>query len=314
MTNITVANSDSIYMLIKAPTSKNANYTICQMRSFLSFDCSTYYNVSGMSGGRLESRCGTNATKHMAYKDSVHVDRSPPTTAPDWRNVGSQWMLALSLNTGISDANSSTSRLLSQFIPSFESWSPARARSRLLPSMAEALAVMGGSTLLRSSIDASYFHYWGYESHILSPGVDEKFNATITSQQYTSGVTQKWQGVFYIVLVLIFATNVFCLTYFILRNGLVTDFTELQNLFSLAVNSPPSQRLNGSCGAGPAGEQLNVDFHVLEEESGHLFVKEGEGRRSGGVEMKRRRGEIRHPHLKSRSSYGKLSSARSSWL
>ena len=73
---------------------------------------------------------------------------------------------------------------------------------------------------------------------VLDPGIYEKFNATITSQQYTSGVTQKWQGMFYIVLALVFATNVFCLTYFCVRNGLVTDFTELQNLFSLAVNSP----------------------------------------------------------------------------
>ncbi|CAL3966202.1 unnamed protein product [Diplocarpon coronariae] len=60
----------------------------------------------------------------------------------------------------------------------------------LLPSVAQALAVMAGSTLLTSSNDASFYHFWNYTADILRPGVYETFNASITSQQYTSGVTQ----------------------------------------------------------------------------------------------------------------------------
>ncbi|KAI6716438.1 hypothetical protein JHW43_001039 [Diplocarpon mali] len=60
----------------------------------------------------------------------------------------------------------------------------------LLPSVAQALAVIAGSTLLTSSNDASFYHFWNYTADILRPGVYETFNASITSQQYTSGVTQ----------------------------------------------------------------------------------------------------------------------------
>jgi len=151
---------------------------------------------------------------------------------------------------------------------------------------------MAGHTLLLSTKDASFYHYWNYTSDSLSQGIYQPFNASLASQQYTSGTTQAWQGMFYIVLLLVFATNVFCLVYFFLRSGLVTDYTEPQNLFALAVNSPPSQNLHGSCGAGPEGEQLNVDWHVQREErSGHFFIREGERgvrhrkQRDLGVEM-----------------------------
>jgi len=73
----------------------------------------------------------------------------------------------------------------------------------------------------------------------------------------------------------------------------VTDWSEPQNLFALAVNSPPSKRLEGSCGAGPENEQLEIDWHVGHVAgSRHFFIKEGELRGSGdsgmsgaGVEM-----------------------------
>jgi len=299
-------------MLIKAADVSTPDYTICQLRSYLSPNCSTFYNVSGMSGGRLESRCQED--NRMAYNRSVDNAPLGPRNL-DWRNVGSQWMLSLSLNTGISNANSSTSRLLAQLIPTVPGWGDVKLNA-LTPSISETLAVMAGSTLLLSSTDATFLHYWNYTAMVLDPGIYEKFNATITSQQYTSGVTQKWQGMFYIVLALVFATNVFCLTYFCVRNGLVTDFTELQNLFSLAVNSPPSARLHGSCGGGPQGDQLNVDFHTLvDDHSGHFYMKEGVDVRNGrAYDMRRRNSPVNLRHLKSMTSYSKLSTPRGSWL
>lgn len=118
------------------------------------------------------------------------------------------------------------------------------------------------------------------------------------------------------MLALVFATNVFCLVYFCVRNGLVTDFTELQNLFALAVNSPPSARLHGSCGGGPQGDQLNVDFHTMvDDPSGHFYMKEGIDVRNGrAYEMRRRNTPANLRHLKSMTSYSKLSTPRGSWL
>ncbi|CZT10179.1 uncharacterized protein RAG0_14723 [Rhynchosporium agropyri] len=321
VTNTSVPGSDSIYMLMKGSELLTSDYTICQMRSYLSPDCSTFYNVSGISGGRLYSRCESGS--RMAYSRHVAV---PPggwsNSSKDWRDIGSLWMSALSLNTGISNANSSTSRLLAQMIPSVPSWAEKSkiTLNPLTPSISETLAVMAGSTLLLSSTDASFWHFWNYTAPVLKPGTFERFNASITSQQYTSGVTQRWQGIFYIVLGLVFVINVFCLGYFIVRNGFVNDFTELQNLFALAVNSPPSSRLHGSCGGGPQGDQLNVDFHTLvDEQNGHFYMKEGmdvRGGREKAYEMRRRNdgSEASSRHLKSMTSYSKLSSPRGSWL
>ncbi|KAI0536114.1 hypothetical protein GGR58DRAFT_503583 [Xylaria digitata] len=44
--------------------------------------------------------------------------------------------------------------------------------------------------------------------------------------------------------------------------GLVTDYTEPQNLFALAVNSPPSRALAGSCGHGPDSAAMGVPWRV----------------------------------------------------
>lgn len=228
----------------------------------------------------------------------------------DYRNVASQWLLALSMNDGILNGNSSTARQLSQFIPYVPTWGSVKLNS-LMPSLAEALAVLSGCTLLLSSTSSTFYHYWNYTSTELDPGVYQPFNSSLATQQYTSGYTQHWQAMFYIVLLLVFVTNVFCLIYFFLRSGLVTDYTEPQNLFALAVNSPPSGRLSGSCGAGPEGDQLNVDWHVAHEDgSRHFFIKEGDN----GPTQSRLRRRAKRQNLSQMSSYSKLSSGRRSWL
>lgn len=303
--NITVAQSDSNYLLIKS--ADTPDYTMCQLRSWLSPNCSTHFNVSGTQGGHLESHC-EQANDKMAYNRSVDNAPLSPMQA-DYRNVGSQWLLALALNTGITNANASSGRLLSQLVPSFKDWETIQLKP-LQPSIAETLAVMAGSTLLLSAMDSSYYHFWNYTANILNPGTYQSFNATLASQQYASGLTANWQGIFYIVLALVFACNVFCLVYFFLRSGLVTDYSEPQNLFALAINSPPSRRLSGSCGAGPKAEQLNVDWHVVQDgNSSHFFIKEGEN--EAEMEMRQRR---KTQTLNSMGSYSKLSNKRRSWL
>jgi hypothetical protein len=304
-------NHDSIYLLVAGPAELaiTPSYTLCQFRSFLSPTCSSRYNVSGRVGGHLEANC-EDPLDNMAYDKSLPA--APVTRWPDWKNVGSEWLLALALNTGISNANASNARLLSQLIPTFESWQPVQL-PMLTPTIAEHLAVMVGNTLLTASMDADFKHFWGYQATILNPGNYTTFNASLASQEYTSGYTAKWQSIFYIVLALVFATNVFCLVYFFLRSGLVTDYTEPQNLFALAVNSPPSSKLSGSCGAGPEGHQMGVGWHVEQEEgTGHFAIKEREyGYDGEKFDMRKRRSG---QSLKTMSSYSKLSSKRRSFL
>ncbi|KAB8300070.1 hypothetical protein EYC80_000304 [Monilinia laxa] len=305
--NISVYQSEFIYLLAKS--SATTDYTVCQMSSFLAVDCSTRYSASG-SGGVLENTCG-DPNDETAYSKSV--DPHPESLQPDFRNIISEWALSLSLNTGVSNDNASISRLLTQFVPTTPSFNTT------LPSIAEALASLSGCTLLTSAQGATFRHYMGYSGpqNIIIPGVYEPFNASISSQSYTSGPIQRWQHMFYLVLILVFLTNIFCLCYFIRQRGLVTDFTETQNLFALAVNSPPSQRLGGSCGAGPQGDQLNVDFHVEHEENtSHFYLKEGNSTSAfqpPSYELKNRNAGM---GLKSRtaSSYSMLSNKRKSFL
>lgn len=101
------------------------------------------------------------------------------------------------------------------------------------------------------------------------------FNATIVAQQYASGGENSRSKAWMLVLILVFLMNIWVLIYFIFHRGLVTDFSEPPNLFALAVNSPPSQALAGSCGGGPEGEQYMVNWFV-NHEGEHLYMEPGE--------------------------------------
>lgn len=265
--NTTLQYVDSIYLLA---TSQTSSYMLCSIRSSQTPNCSTEYRAS-LSGGSLSSRC-EDAKDHLAYHRS-DPDATNGVLNKDWINVAVDWALALSLNAGISDGKASNARLLTQLIPTSDVLDPS------LPTIAEALAVLAGSTLLMSAIDAPFIHYWNYSTTVPTLAIPQYqgFNATLRSQDYASGGTQRWQSIFYIILVLVFATNIFCLVYFIVRGGLVTDFIEPQNTFALALNSPPSRRLDGACGGGPEKEQLRTNYYIrLDRDHDHLFIQEGE--------------------------------------
>lgn len=258
---------DSFYWLAKADDTITPDYTMCSLRSFLFPDCSTHYNVTGASSAFLASHC----------EDPLDIDSyiSSQPTAPvayqfDWTDVGLGWALAVGLDDGKVSGNASNARLLTQFITG------KPKLPMLTPSLAEALAVEAGWALVQSSLKSPFVHYWDYQANVLDPGVYQAFNASIQSQQYTSGYIEPWQGSFYIVLLLVCAINVFCLVYLILRRGLVTDFTEGQNLFALAINSPASSAMAGTCGAGPEGKDLGVAWGICRQDDGHYFVSEKE--------------------------------------
>lgn len=52
-------------------------------------------------------------------------------------------------------------------------------------------------------------------------------------------------------------------------------------MFAIAVNSPPSVHLAGSCGGGPEKEQYSVPWFVYAENE-HLYMEAGDKSRSGG--------------------------------
>lgn len=188
-----------------------------------------------------------------------------------WQDVAAQWAIALSLNTGISAGQASNARLLSQLIPTEYPLSPK------LPSIAEALAELAGCTLIMSAFDSPFIYYWNYaDPNKAFEPQPQGFNATLKVQDYSAGGTQRWQGIFYVVLISVFFINLFCLGYFITHTGLVTDFMEPQNLFALSLNSPPSQVLEGTCGGGPENDQWKSTWYIWMKGSEHFYIDSGD--------------------------------------
>jgi hypothetical protein len=268
--NKSMSQGDSAYFIVKSFSI--SNYTLCSLRSFLNPNCSTQHNVSGTSGGgSLISHC-EDPDDEEAY--ALSVPNSPISLSTDWVNCVNTWALAISLNGGSLNANASIARLLSQLVLVTENL------PTLTPSLAEAVAVLVGNTLLTGTTQAAFVHYWQYEDNVLTPGDYQTFNASVATQQYTSGYTQSWQATFYPVLVIVVLINVFCFGYFgyyfFRHSGPLTDFTEPQNLFALAINSPPSKGIGGSCGAGPERGQFQIDWFVKHDnETNHYYIQEG---------------------------------------
>jgi hypothetical protein len=301
--NTTGWYADSIYLVGSSPTT-NPPYVLCSLRSAFYPNCSTRYNVS-FSGGSIASNCEDH-NDLQAY-NRFHPEAPVGWVEPDWKNIASEWGNALSMNAGVSNDNASNARLLTEFILSANQLNPA------LPSIAEALATLAGSTLLISARDAPFVHYWPYPENtdVLRYPQYENFSAIMRSQQYQSGGTLGWQGAFYVILFLVFVTNVFCLGGLLFTRGQVTDFTEQQNLFSLLINSPPSRRLAGSCGGGPEKEHLKVPWYVIVEKD-HVFLEgKGEEEETDGMSNVQMMDEEESPIL---ANYSALANRKSSFF
>ncbi|KAK8049203.1 hypothetical protein PG994_010933 [Apiospora phragmitis] len=252
ITNTTVYMSDSIYIVAKAPQTVVGDFTICELRSWLSPQCSTHFNISGITGAKMEAHCDdpgdTEAYSHFNRDAPLY-----PAPSTDWRNAADQWRLSMDINGGVQNNNASNARIFTNLILG----EPALNKS--LPSMAEAISVLASSTLIVGSKQSTFQHFWNYTNATLEPSMYETFQATIKEQQYTSSYEKGWQGGFYVVLGVVFILNICCLLYLLFAaNGMVTDVTEPQNAFALAINSPPSRQLYGSCGSGPKGRELVV--------------------------------------------------------
>ncbi|KAF2629543.1 hypothetical protein BU25DRAFT_336748 [Macroventuria anomochaeta] len=261
-------------------------YSVCKIDVDITPYCSTQY-VAGGSGGKMEALCGdpaNNTVGNMAYINSL-TNATLVRGVANWRDVGTDWSNSLSLGTGISDGEASNSRLLMQLqlVPTGGMKADPNnlnvKLNPLLPSMSEAVAVLSGCTLLKSFIDAPFVPFWNYTvpegTASLEVPQTQYFNATIVAQQYASGGVDNASKAWMVILFLVFLMNIFVLVYFIFHRGLVTDFSEPPNLFALAVNSPPSQALAGSCGGGPEGKQYMVNWFV-NHEGEHLYMEPGE--------------------------------------
>ncbi|KAL0465503.1 hypothetical protein QR685DRAFT_131227 [Neurospora intermedia] len=259
--------SGSVYTLVN--NNATDDYTLCEIRSWLSINCSTHLNISGTTGAHMSVNC-EDEHDPVSYRKSVpgavELDES------DWKWLAQSWQLAIYMNSGLTTLNSSRDRILTA-LPLEDHHLPNR-----VPSLAEVLAALVSPALISGSIKTPVVHYWHPETTpVVLPGWENNFNASITKQEYTSGSAMDWQRAFLTILIMGFLLNLFCLVHLFiqLKGRPLTDFTDPANLFALAINSPPSQALSGTCGGGPTGYQLDVPWRIgYSEQSNHYFFEE----------------------------------------
>lgn len=320
ITNTTVIFSDSVYLMAKSGLVDD--YTLCELRSWVTPKCSTQFDVSGISGAHMQAHCEDSEDTNTYEAASGNNDTTnPPWPVMDWRNVADQWRLSMDLNGGTQNNNASNARIMTNLILQKPQLNP------ILPSMSEALAVLASSTLISSSLASTFRMEWIYKAFEnksdpgqLNPGIYEPFHVSMRTQQYTSSHTSSWHVIFYAVLGVVFFVNVACLIYLIFfRAGLVTDYTEPQNLFAVAVNSPPSKALSGSCGHGPNTHEMVVPWRVgYSAAANHYFFEqagESRKRRPDTMQSEASGSDLlaSHGHGRYKNSYKRLSGSRR-WL
>ncbi|KAK3351054.1 hypothetical protein B0H65DRAFT_107185 [Neurospora tetraspora] len=264
--------SGSVYTLVN--NNATDDYTLCEIRSWLSINCSTHLNISGTTGAHMSANCEDEhdlVSYRKSVPDAVESDEA------DWKWLAQSWQLAIYMNSGLTTLNASRDRILTA-LPLEDHHLPNR-----VPSLAEVLAALVSPTLISGSIKTPLVNYWPPEAvNAPLPGWENKFNASITKQEYTSGSAMEWQRAFLLILILGFLLNLFCLVHLFiqLRGRPLTDFTDPANLFALAINSPPSQALSGTCGGGPKGYQLDVPWRIgYSEQANHYFFEEATEKR-----------------------------------
>ena len=273
----------AIYLLGRGGPLQNNQLFMCSFKATQNPFCSTNFTATG-SGATMSASC-EDPHDPLAYIKSMPNATKESLISLDWPWVASDWANSVSLGDGINDGNASNARLLTELALQSEALNPG------LPSPAEALAVMAGSTLLSSSLFAPFVEFYvslsspkwirktawligaaqNYTETILDEAQFQWFNATIRAQQYASGGVLNYQRAFFVILFVVFFSNILVLIYFIFHKGMVTDYSDPANLFTLAVNSPPSSLMAGSCGGGPEGEQFKTHWRVMNEGS-HLYM------------------------------------------
>ncbi|KHN95231.1 uncharacterized protein MAM_06942 [Metarhizium album ARSEF 1941] len=287
ISNSTVFDSTGIYTIAKHPDM--VNYTICEARSWVSPACSTHFDVSGTAGWKMKAHCEDKGDGDAYHHSDDKKEWALPSR--DWKHVGTSWQLSMDMNGGQRNSNASNSRILTKTALRTPDLVPYQ------PSLAEVFAVYLGSTLVISAIDTPYKHWWAYDitDNILQVKTLEGFNATVRSQEYTSGYSQTWQAVVWFpVLGLVVGLNLLSFSYMVCHKHTITDFTETENLFALAINSPPSSQFKGSCGGGPKKRNFVVPWKVAyAPTANHYFFQEASdmpfkgryskaGRKAGG--------------------------------
>ena len=263
--------SDSVYVLVTSNTTYSSQ--LCSLRANMYPHCSTKYHAS-VSGGNLTAHCNEPGND-LQYNIS-RPDASSGVPNFNWTAVSNSWALTVALGSGRIGNPTTNARLLSELMLNGPLLNPRK------PSLAEALAVQAGCTIINTALDSLVIHHWDQPNQTyLNAPFFQSFKSTVRSQVYSSGYENQWQRVFFVVLVGTLLINIICLVYLLVSRGLITDFMEPHNLMALAINSPPSRALEGACGSGPEDEQWLSKWHIDEDvATKHFYIHSLDGSRT----------------------------------
>lgn len=258
------------------------NYGLCELRVGQTPSCSTQYNASS-SVATLEALCEDPQDDLRYIKSLESATTGNASLSKDWPKIASMWLGSLQLNNGLLDGNASNARLLTELILTSNSkdWSDPdtpMALDAAFPSPAEALAVSTGCTLIQSAMGGPFVEFWKYSVQIIleEPQI-QYFNASIRAQQYASGGLPGYQQDFGLVLFTVFIINIIVLLYFLIHRDWYVDFSDPTNLFALAINSPPSQKLADCSCTGQYNERAKFrQNRKLENSGGHISIESPE--------------------------------------
>ncbi|KAF3913527.1 hypothetical protein ABW20_dc0102041 [Dactylellina cionopaga] len=291
----------SVYLLTRAP-GLGAHYVMCSMKSFVTPNCSSEFQAFE-SSGNATANCRLD--NPLAFKEVLRgqnvstidypIEGAPGAPVQDlpypfFKDIAMNVLLATSLNTGVTDGNASITRFLSQLAVDTRNGDLDPSR----PTLAEALAVLLGNAIITSAVDSVFTTYFPYGPDVPLPYV-EYFTAEVATIEYTSGAGSGWKPLFYVVLAGVLIMNVFCLIYFsCVREGFVTDWTEVQNLFCVVMDGGAlkggatdskiapmdmeNEAWKGTGGTGPIGPQYKVGFWFTEKQ-GRWYVTDGRGKK-----------------------------------
>ncbi|KAI8676270.1 hypothetical protein NCS56_00514400 [Fusarium sp. Ph1] len=258
--------------LVSRYGSPEAKYTICQMRSWLSTDCSTHLEVSAVGQPIMRAHCGDDGDVYR-YDPSIYNSSDRIEVPQLWPFMLDIWRTAVALE------QPSDTKLFGIPLMIVAGTLTTPKLSFGIPTTSEYLSLFLLSTLSLAAVDTQLRHTW---NHGLGKDFDitdetsfgyyfdttETFRAVVRSQQYTSGHTESWQRFLYLVLGITFALNFLSLGYLISFSGMISDITEPQNHFYLAMSSSPCSRVDGSYPDQLDKQHLKVPWRVTQSSVG----------------------------------------------
>ena len=251
------------------------------MYGVLSQECETEH-IQKVGTRKLSAHCGRDADN---FGKAIAPRSFHPRPSTDFRDILGAWATAIGLNGGMLSSNNSLAHVLSQLVVTKP---PGRAPSlnKTMPSLAEALAVLSNSMLMKASINATFDDRPIFDAP--TPDSYFPYNVIVQTQQYRSGPPVPWQKVLYPILVVMFLANWYCLIYFFREMGLVIDFLEPRNLFSVAIDSPSESKRRA--GEGPIGDHGDARWILRRDHDQKLYFRKANkrglsngGRRDGRV-------------------------------